>query len=239
MPDPYPLSARDIAELRRIIRKVDSIGGDGVSNSRDSIRIKSIRQSRQHFPSDLWDWIRITNKEAGAGIYKARSQQPVTGADTLTVTTDFVATTFFKDVQSTDDIEFWNIAESAAAAGTHALPIDGSYFVLARRNTSVMSKGSPGKPVYEANVGTMGPRPATLSHDGGAAGTNGPPPTAATYTYTATPIGGGTAYGTTLAVWPARQLGHVTAATKGYIDTIGGTMYVVMHDEVLDTAACA
>jgi hypothetical protein len=86
----------------------------------------------------------------------------------------------------------------------------------------------------------VGPIPVTLAQDGGTAGANTPTPTAASFTYTVTRAnGGGDPIGRTVAVWPARQLGHATAATKGLALYIASTLYVVQHDEVIDASACS
>ena len=81
------------------------------------------------------------------------------------------------------------------------------------------------------------PIPVKLINPTGSAGTNSPP-AAASYTYDIQTPDGSSTISTAVAVWMARQLGHVTAATKGYAQMIGGTWYIVAHDEVIDTGSC-
>jgi len=78
----------------------------------------------------------------------------------------------------------------------------------------------------------------TLSNSAGFAGNNDPP-AAPSLTYTVHHAKTGRFIADTVAVWPARQLGHVTPATKGYCDLIGNVTYIVQHDEVIDGGACA
>ena len=79
--------------------------------------------------------------------------------------------------------------------------------------------------------------PVKLINPTGSAGTNAPP-AAATFTYDVQTPDGSITIATAVAVWMARQLGHVTAATHGYAQRIGGTWFIVAHDEVIDATSC-
>jgi hypothetical protein len=119
-------------------------------------------------------------------------------------------------------------------AGTHQLAAGLIVFVI-----GVPDRQNPVKRTYFFTQAIAGPIAVTLASDGGSAGSNAPSPAASTLTYTVTIAEGGKQLGTTVPVWPARQIGHVTAATKGYAQKISGTLYVVQHDEVLDTSGCS
>jgi hypothetical protein len=93
--------------------------------------------------------------------------------------------------------------------------------------------------VVRIGNGNLPPFPVTLSNPAGSFGTNGPPPTAPNLTYTVHHAKSGRFIADNVAVWPARQLGHVAAATKGYCDRINNITYIVQHDEVIDGGACA
>jgi len=86
--------------------------------------------------------------------------------------------------------------------------------------------------------GSLPTFPVTLSNSAGFAGNNDPP-APPSLPYTVHHAKTGRFIADTVAVWPARQLGHVTPATKGYCDLIGNVTYIVQHDEVIDGGACA
>jgi hypothetical protein len=85
---------------------------------------------------------------------------------------------------------------------------------------------------------TAAPLPCTLSNPVGSAGSNGPPPTPATYVYDVYDLDGNLVQAGA-ALWTARQHGHVTAATKGfYFSDYDDSFKIIWCDEVLDTTAC-
>lgn len=86
--------------------------------------------------------------------------------------------------------------------------------------------------------GNLAPFPVTLSNPDGDFGSNDPP-TQANLTYTVHHAKSGRFIADDIAVWPARQYGHVTAATKGYCDRIANVTVIVQHDEVIDAGACS
>lgn len=229
------LSDQDIAVLQRVLNAVRNISGPGVISGGGTINIHPPRVRIPPPPGEKWRWIRLMSPATGAALYNAR-QQKVQASPPMDPSTDFDAGDFFEDVNSSgNDCLFRNLDESGFPSGVHFLNSSGSLYLPARR-APADTNDSPAKPVYELNAGA-GPVAVTLSSPSGSAGANGPPPTAAAYTYTVTLASGGSAIGTDIAVWPARQPGHVTAATKGYADVIGGTLYIVQHDEVIDTGS--
>jgi hypothetical protein len=223
------------ADLQRIVNRQKSISGPGVFNDGHSIRVEPPRPHVRREGGDLWDWIRLTGFSTGSAIYTARHQL-VTPGSNEDPTVIFNAASFFRDWSGSDDCYFRNLDESNFPSGCHFLRADGTLYLLARRSAFPSTDSRP-MPFYELNAGA-GPVAVTLSSPAGSAGSNGPPPSAAAYTYTVQLAGTTQTIGTSIAVWPARQLGHVTAATKGYADVISGTLYIVQHDEVLDTASC-
>lgn len=229
------LSDQDIDRLNDLGKMVKQISGDGVTNDGQTIRIKQLQGKDTPQRGDLWRWVRLTSKATGAGLYNARLQIPKPTAPNQDPTADFVATTFYTDLGTAEDCIFRNLFESGAAAGTHALTVDGTLFVLARL-APVPTTDSPPKPVFELTL-PVGMFPVMLVSDGGADGSN-TGPVASTLTYTLKSPDGTTTIKTGVSVWMARQKGHVTAATKGFAQSIGGTLYVVAHDEVLDAMNC-
>ena len=80
--------------------------------------------------------------------------------------------------------------------------------------------------------------PVTLSNGSGSQGDN-TTPAAAARLYDARDANTGTLVGTGLSVWQARQKGHITDATKGFVVKISGTKYIVVPDEVIDATVCS
>jgi|SRR5579884_1187950 len=95
-------------------------------------------------------------------------------------------------------------------------------------------------PVNSIGAGRKSFFPVTLSSPSGSAGSNGPPPTAASLTYTMTDAITGKNYGSGFGPLWARQPGHVTAASHGaaYIDSSGNPQ-LAFCDEVIDTSSCS
>jgi hypothetical protein len=92
--------------------------------------------------------------------------------------------------------------------------------------------------------GSLPAFPVTLSNADGDYGSNGTitppaPPTQPNLTYTVHHAKTGRFIADDVAVWPARQYGHVSPATKGYCDLIGGVTFIVQHDEVIDAGECS
>lgn len=126
------------------------------------------------------------------------------------------------------------------AAGSHA--VGDEILVACPIGNATATSGSEtlykGNPVYYQEINTQ-PKPqwVKLSSPSGSYGSN-TTPAAASLTYTVKDLAGNT-LGTGIGVAFARQLGHVTAASNGYLDyDATGMKQITLHDEVIDGTEC-
>jgi hypothetical protein len=145
------LTERDREIVQRVVNMLKNASGPGVRMGGDTLSVHAPpAPPGLRPPGEKWRWLRITSAATGGGLYNARHQK-VTSGPMENPSTDFNAANFFADVNtSADDCLFRNLSESGT--GSHTLPVDGSYYVLARR-APIDTTDSPAKPVYEANIG--------------------------------------------------------------------------------------
>lgn len=154
----------------------------------------------------------------------------------------------YQDTDSkNDDCYVIAYEENGVPANLHRWKNDGSVYVVGWfQGYSQQSNANgtpttilPRRPVFHGiSRPTAMPLPCTLTNPTGSAGTNGPPPTAATYTYDIIDRDGNVV-AAGASVWSSRQPGHVTPASKGlYFSDWDDSFKIIWCDEVIDTGAC-
>lgn len=186
--------------------------------------------------------IRITGFTGlAAGWFFGRTQTFKPGG-TLDPTVSLQQDNIYMDAVAADDCYVVAYEENGVPANLHRWKNDGSVYVVGVfKGYADIPSGSDLKrlPVFDGiSRPTAMPLPCTLTNPTGSAGTNGPPPTAATYTYDIIDRDGNVV-AAGASVWSSRQPGHVTPASKGlYFSDWDDSFKIIWCDEVIDTGAC-
>lgn len=211
-------------------------------------------KKERYFPYHSFQIIRITNfADLGAGWFSGRIQRPnraTDGTANLDPAVDLKMKKLFEDESTTDDCYVISYEENGLLNGIHRWKADGTVFVIGWYQGMSVHADNPiddetpdpiGTTPYPVFAGISRPTamllPCTLRNPSGDEGSNDPPE-AADLDYDMFDMDGNLIQETTL-LWTARQVGHVTPATKGiYFSDFNGSYKLVWCDEVIDSGEC-